>query len=190
VQLAEPTAGLDAELLHQHGARRPIGLERFGLAARAIQRQHQLAVQALAQRVRGGQALELGDDLVVPAECQVGLDSALERRQARLLEAGDLGLGERLVGQVGERGAAPQRQGIPQQRGGRRRIRYARVRHESLEAMQIELVLAEPQHVARRPREERPRRLAARPFRLEQLAKPRNRHRKRLRAVLRIDLAP
>jgi hypothetical protein len=98
VQLAKPTPGLDPELLYQDGARSPIRPECFSLSARAVQRDHLLAAQALAKRVLGGQALQLSHHLVVAAKRQIGLDSVLERRQTRLLEAGDLRLGKRLVG--------------------------------------------------------------------------------------------
>jgi hypothetical protein len=67
VQLAKPAPRLDAELLHQHHSRGPIRLERLSLAARAVQREHLLAAQALAQRMLGGQALQLSHHLVVAA---------------------------------------------------------------------------------------------------------------------------
>jgi hypothetical protein len=51
---------------------------------------------------------ELADQLCVGAECEVGLEAFLERCEAQLLETGDLALGERLVGEVGERRAAPE----------------------------------------------------------------------------------
>ena len=64
------------------------------------------------QRMLGHQRLELGDELAVPALGQVGVDGLLERVEPELLEAPDLGRGERLVGDVVEgavraRGRAP-----------------------------------------------------------------------------------
>ena len=56
-------------------ARRLVGLERLGLAAAAVQREHQLAAQVLAQRVLSHQRLELADELGVAAEREVGLDA-------------------------------------------------------------------------------------------------------------------
>jgi hypothetical protein len=44
----------------------------------------------------------------VAAEREVGLDPLLERGEAEFLEPSDLGLRERLVGEVRERVAAPQ----------------------------------------------------------------------------------
>ena len=46
---------LDPELLDQARPRRPVGLERLRLPARAVEREHQLAAQALRQRVLGDQ---------------------------------------------------------------------------------------------------------------------------------------
>jgi hypothetical protein len=61
----------------------------------------------------GHQALELGGDVSVAAERQVDLGPLLDRREAELLEAATLDLGEALVGEVGQRRAAPQGQRLP-----------------------------------------------------------------------------
>ena len=53
--------------LDQDRARVAVGLERLGLAARAVQREHPLRVQPLAQRVLGDERVELADHLAVPA---------------------------------------------------------------------------------------------------------------------------
>jgi hypothetical protein len=53
VQLPQPRARLSAELLDQDPAGVLIGGQRLGLAAAAIQRQHQQAVQVLPQRMPG-----------------------------------------------------------------------------------------------------------------------------------------
>ena len=55
----------------------------------------------------GRQHLQAGDPLGVMAERELGVDVLLERRQAQLLEAPDLGLRERLVRDVVQRAAAP-----------------------------------------------------------------------------------
>src|SRR4051812_19562301 len=54
--------------------------------------------------------LDLADQLTVQPGAEVGLDPVLRRREAQLLETGDLGLRERLVQEVGEGGAAPERE--------------------------------------------------------------------------------
>ena len=73
----------------------PVGLQRLRLAAAAIQRQHQLPVQALAPRMLARQPPQLGDQLGVAPGGQVGLDAHLERGQPQLLQPRDLGRRER-----------------------------------------------------------------------------------------------
>ena len=107
VQFAQLAPRFDAQLVHERLAGAHVGLECVGLPASAIERQHQLAVQALAQRMLGDQALQLGDQLGVPTRCQVGLDARLHGRQALLLQPRDLGLRERLDGKVGQRRTPP-----------------------------------------------------------------------------------
>ena len=51
VKLAEPAAGLDAELLDERPSRCLVGLERLGLAPGPVEAEHQLAAQTLPQRV-------------------------------------------------------------------------------------------------------------------------------------------
>ena len=129
-------------------ARPPLAvrLERLGLAAGAVQGQQQLPAQALAQRLAGDERLELAGDLRMAAEREVRVDAVLERRDPQLLQPRDLGLEGRLVGQVGERRPAPQRERLVQQRrrGGRVGGRAALGR-ESLEAEEVELVVVDPQ---------------------------------------------
>ena len=65
----------------------PVGGERVRLAPGAIEREHQLAAKALAQRLRGDQRLELADEVGVAPERELGLDPLLEGAPAELLEA-------------------------------------------------------------------------------------------------------
>ena len=56
-------ARVQAEVLDERVAGAAVGVERVGLAAGAVEGEHQLGVEALAVRVLGGQAFELGDEL-------------------------------------------------------------------------------------------------------------------------------
>jgi hypothetical protein len=97
----------------------------------------------LAVRMRGDQALQLSDQRRVESLLEVYANASLESREPGLLEAGGLGPGERLEGEVGERRPAPQRE------------RLARVTLEQpLEAQHVELVLLHPDGVAGRARED------------------------------------
>ena len=90
VQPAQLGAGLDADLLDERRARLPVRLQRLRLPPGAVEREHPLAVQALAQRVLGDQPVELADQLGVAPGRQVGVDRHLGGAQAQLLEAPDL----------------------------------------------------------------------------------------------------
>ena len=56
LEALEADAGLDPQLVDQDLAGRPVGGQGVGLAARAVEGQHQLAVEVLAQRVAAGPA--------------------------------------------------------------------------------------------------------------------------------------
>jgi hypothetical protein len=139
---------LDPETVHERFARRLIGGESLCLPARPVERQHQLRAEALAQRVLGDERLDLADQRGSAAECEIGLDPALEHRQPQLLEATDRGLGEGLVFEVGESPASPERERVAEQ--ARRKLGLGRLglRNEPFEPLQVELSGPQAQHVA------------------------------------------
>ena len=110
--------GLDADVVDQPLPRRDVGLERLGLSARPVQGQHPLRVQALPQRVVFQQSVELGQGLLVAPGGEVVVDRELGRPEPERLEPADLGRRERLLGDVGERGAAPQGERLARYRVG------------------------------------------------------------------------
>ena len=63
------------------------------------------------------ECLELADELGVATAIEVGIDTILERGESKLLEPRGLGLRPRLVGEVGERGAPPERERCRELRG-------------------------------------------------------------------------
>ena len=65
MELPQLAARLDAELLHEQPARGLVGGERVGLAARAVEREHQLAAKPFAKRMLRRERLELADELGV-----------------------------------------------------------------------------------------------------------------------------
>ncbi len=163
--------GVDAELVVQRAAGVVERRERVRLAAGVVEREHQLRAEPLAQRMAGDLRLELADQLGAAAEREVGLDPVLERRQPLLLEPRDLRLRERLVGQVGQRRAAPHRKGLPQPFGRGRRVagveRGAAAGSQRLEAVRVELAGRHPQHIAARLRSQGRRPVAERPANLQ-----------------------
>jgi hypothetical protein len=145
-------ARLDPELVDEQPAAGGECRERLGLAPGAVEREHQLAAQALAVRMLGDQLLELGDHLAVAAEREARVDVVLDGREPQLLEPPDRLLRERLVAQVRERGARPDRERRAERvgrllgpAGGQR---GAPGGGEPLEARQIELVRPEPRDVS------------------------------------------
>ena len=95
----------------------------------------------------------------MPPEHELGVDPLLERREAKLLEPLDGRTGERLVGEVGERRPAPEVERLVEQ-GGRGRGVVARagapgLRRQALEAGEVEVLVADAEDVAGRPRLDR-----------------------------------
>ncbi len=154
VKRAQLVARFDPELLDERPPHLTVGGERVRLPARAVEREHELGAEVLAEGMLRDQLLELGDQLAGSPEREVGLETILQRSEAKLLQAPDLGRDGVLVEDVLERFASPKAKGLPEQLGRpggivtERRSRRAR---EALEATRIELVGLDPKHVARRP---------------------------------------
>ena len=102
----------------------------------------------------GDQGLELGDERGVAAEGEVGVDAVLERVETQLLEPADLVLGEGLVGEVGQRRAAPEIERLSQTLGGAVGVaaieRLAALAGEALEAVGVDVVGRRPRARSRR----------------------------------------
>ena len=88
--------------------------------------------------------LELGHQLAVVAQGEIGVDPVLDRRKPKIFESPRLESDERLVGEIRQRRTSSQRQRTPQAICRRGRIatlkRFARLASEPLEAMQIYLI--------------------------------------------------
>ena len=138
MQRAQLRAGLDADLIDERRARVTVRRERIRLAPGAVEREHQLRVQALTQRLAGDQRLELADELAVPSVGQIEVDRRFGGGEPQLLEAPDHGRGERLVGDVGQRRSAPERE----------RLARGALGDETLEAARVDVVGRDPQLVA------------------------------------------
>ena len=152
----------------------PVGLEGVRLAAAAVEGDHELRREPLAQGMLGGQRLELARHVGVPAEPQVGLDAILDRSEAGLLEAGDLWLRERLVLEVRQRRSSPEPERVAELPG--RRLGpvtgevLAGLGHQALELARVELARSDAQDVARAPGQQHPVGHLAAPVLRERLA--------------------
>ena len=134
------------------------------------------------------QRLQRPDDVRVAAEGEPRLDELLVRRDPQLVEPGDGGLRERLVREVGERGAAPEDEGALERGGRGRRMAGgelpAALLEEILEAAGVELLGRERQDVPVLPGGQRG------PAVREGLAQARDLHVERARGGRRRALAP
>ena len=181
-------ARLDPELLDEDAARVLVGGERLRLPARAIESEHQLPPEALAKRVPGDEDLELADQIAGLPAREVEVDPRLEGHEAKLFEPGDLALRKRLVAEVDERGAAPQRERLAEQLRGCLRVPLGallpRPAEQGLEAVAIELPGLDLKEIAGRARDE------ARASGAEGAPKPRDVALQRCPRGLRRILAP
>jgi hypothetical protein len=131
-------------------------VQRLGLAARAVESEHELAPQPLAKRVLGDELVELRHELPVPPGVEVGVEALLQRGQPQLLDARDRVLRERLVAEVRQRLAPEEPERLPEK--GRAPARIAlppRAFEQPCEAVGVELPLGDPQQVPRLTRLDR-----------------------------------
>ena len=107
LEILELGPWLDTEVVQEPRARRPVGLEGFGLPAGPVEGQHLEPAKALAERVLLHEPADLPEHAAVVADGQVRLQAALLREQAQLVEPRRDALEEGLAHQVRERRAAP-----------------------------------------------------------------------------------
>ena len=129
----------EPELVDERRASLPVGAERVGLAAGAVEREHQLTAEALSQRMLGDQDFELADQVLVPAEAEVAVDPVHQHRDALGLESLHVDAGRGLELEPGEGRSAPQCQSLSIQRRRPLGIRLlARVAREPLECERVD----------------------------------------------------
>jgi hypothetical protein len=155
LQLLQLGSGLDPQLLAPAASRVLVGAQRLGLAAGAVERQHEQAPSPLPVGVVGDECLEFAHHLGVIAGSERRFDPILRRNQPALLQLHEVWPQGRLIGEIGQRRAAPHRQGLVEFGNcGARIIRYQAVtgRRPMLEAIGIELILRDVEHVPWSPR--------------------------------------
>ena len=167
---------LETQLLVEHLADLAEHVEGVGLSPGPSQSEGTQRPQALPQRVRRRQCLQLRDHGRVPAERQSGDGPVLERDQPQLLEPGPLGDRGRGVPELGVRRPPPERErpvevgrapaqlvGVQDRRTPPgQRLEAAVGGHDRLlEAVHVHVVVRHPQRVAGRHRDQHRRRRAA-----------------------------
>jgi HEAT repeat protein len=101
----------------QHPAQLLVGVQRLAAAADLAQDGDELAVEPLVQRVGDDQRAQLGHELAVPAQLQIGLQAQLQRPHPHFLQVGDVRPEQPADGDVGQGGTAPQRQRLRERLG-------------------------------------------------------------------------
>ena len=141
---------VDAELVGQDLPRALIGAQRLGLPSVAVEGRHQQSPEAFPERAVGEQRLELPDRPRLGSAGEESLDPVLLRLEPQFVEARGLGHQRPLVREVGERGTAPQRQGILERRNRDGRGNgegMLRIPHQRVEASCVEVERVEDQDV-------------------------------------------
>ena len=162
VKLLQLLARLDAQLLVERPPRLTVRRQCFRLPSGAVEREHELGAQVLAERMLGDQHLELRDQLAGAAEGKVGVEAVLHRLEPQLVQPGDLRRNGVLVEDVLERPPAPEGECSSERLTrpcGLVLEHSARGACEALEARCIELVEIDPERVAGRTRDQHPARV-------------------------------
>jgi hypothetical protein len=153
-ELPQRVPRLDRKFFDQRPARVLEGFECLRLASAPIQSEHQLPSRALPERVLTDEKLELRNHLLVTTGGEARLDQFFARADPKLVEPRNRPLRERLIGEIGQRRTAPERQRLGQQ--GNRVLRAPRIQVrapglvKTFEAVRVELIRLELQQVARR----------------------------------------
>src|SRR5581483_1119180 len=142
VQVAQLAARLDPQLVDQRSARLLVHPERVRLPPRPVQRTHQLPTQTFPQRMPVDERLELSDELWMATRAQVALDPLLQAAKAELLEACGLSGREPVIGEVGQRRPAPERE----------RLGQLPLAVQPAEPLEVELPVLDAESVPRRVR--------------------------------------
>ena len=166
---AEFRARLDAQLPEQRPAGVLVGLQRLGRPAGTCQRLHELGVQVLAQRVLGGQVLQLGYQRGVLPELEVSLDLVFEHLQPELFQPRHELVPQHLAGHVEQWFGAPQPERLGRRAGRGRPLGGAqRGRRVLAQRLELEHVEVGPGQLDQVPGLARPQLGGARPQRAPQ----------------------
>ena len=146
-ELAELGTRFESES-EQGAARIAVCSERLGLAAAAIEREHERCPEPFAVGVLADQGSELGDKLLAMPELELALDAGFDGRNPELFEAPDLLICVAEELEVRECRAPPKRRGLRELSSPPALRRLPR----TLQALQREAVRIVTHRVSRRRR--------------------------------------
>jgi hypothetical protein len=136
-------ARLEAQFLREREPRVFVDAQGVRLSSGAIQREDELTAKALAESMLRDERLQLWDDVIVPTESEIDVDSRLHGAQPELAEPFDLTLSERVIGEVGQWRPVPKRKRLLQKRAGVLGIGRGEcpsaIVYETLEAVRVHL---------------------------------------------------
>jgi len=143
---------VETEFVDEDSARILEGPEGVGLAAGAVQGEHQEPVEPFTQRMVRAQRRQLGDQFCMFAELQVGVDPVLQCAEAEFLQSNRFSLQHPLVADAVQRGPVPQRKSGRQDRRRGDQIAGREVLmalpDRNFEAPGVEFVVADVETVA------------------------------------------
>ena len=128
---------------------RPVGRQSVRLSTRAIEREHSWPRSRSRYGCAATSAVELGDEARRSTGRSPRRFATLDGVELELLEPGSLPPGERLVREIGERRPSPQRESLTQTSTRCRWLQLPGLLHKTLEAPQVELVVAHSESVPR-----------------------------------------
>ncbi len=148
LELLQPLAGLDPQLVDHGPPGLPVNLQRLGGAVAAVQGEHQLAAQSFAQRELLDELGELADQLVMPAQLEFELEAVFVGGDALLVQPASRHPDELAVDTV-KRGTAPEPERVAVARDGlvkafRRRGPREPAATSSLELLRVKLPARRP----------------------------------------------
>ena len=135
LELPELRSRLQAKLRREPALGVSVRTERLGLPPGSIEGQHELAQEPLAEGMFANQGLELANQLRAASHRELGVDPVLQGAQPALLESLRLDRGKRLVEEIRQGRAAPDRQRLAQRPRRCRRVAGASVADQGLEAV-------------------------------------------------------
>ena len=151
-EVAQLAARLDAELFPQRRGRLVQRAQRVGLPPRAVERERELVLQVLTERVQCHHLGELRTDRRMATEQQVGGEPILQGGEPALLQPCAQCEHPFDVDEVSKHRAAPQRIGLEQQLASGCGLRISEQRMpaigEALEPVQVDVVRVDDEPVA------------------------------------------
>ena len=155
LQLLQPRAGVEAELVGQRAPGLAQDVERLDVPPGSVQRQGEVRPQRLAQGILRDQGAELSHELGVARAGEVRLDPPLQRVQPHLVQPERLGHEQAALRDLAERGPAPERKRLGERLrrilGPAVRERGGAGRRALLEAVDVAAAARDVQHVGIAP---------------------------------------